>query len=334
MKRPSFERIIGGTPEEREALRKDAETESEKSGEELFGEFLVEPTPEEKYAIEKAVEYAAATAKKYGSSRTFDPKRIFILKPHSIFKITEGKGARGFFDPKYQIIALDRIEAKARLSATVVHELLHALSYQALQIIGHHQSTSYRSGIAMTGRNAELEYFEIAQEGIIAKLSRGYFDTVIAKDSLYVKDIERTEYIKQWMTSLIQEKVTKEEDRQKLLSWIHNILIIPRSESLYNVILDPSKDDKYKYDYFSGFYDGVSESTHLEHEREEERKKFDEVLDRIVDASEDKITRDELFDEFARAHFTGNYLPLARTVEGIMGEGSFRRIAKELGEGE
>jgi hypothetical protein len=54
-------------------------------------------------------------------------------------------------------------------------------------------------------------------------------------------------------------------------------------------------------------------------------------MDRIVIAGEGKIKKNELFDEFARAHFTGNYLPLARTIEGILGKGSFREIAIELG---
>jgi hypothetical protein len=42
--------------------------------------------------------------------------------------------------------------------------------------------------------------------------------------------------------------------------------------------------------------------------------------------------RDEVFDEFAKANFSGNYLPLARTVEGVLGKGSFRRLAEEFSE--
>ena len=42
--------------------------------------------------------------------------------------------------------------------------------------------------------------------------------------------------------------------------------------------------------------------------------------------------QEELFDEFARAHFTGNYLPLARIIEDTFGKGAFREIATELGE--
>lgn len=58
-----------------------------------------------------------------------------------------------------------------------------------------------------------------------------------------------------------------------------------------------------------------------------------ELLDKLVEGSGGKFkNRDEVFDEFAKANFSGNYLPLARMVEGIFGKGSFRRLAEEFSE--
>jgi hypothetical protein len=67
-------------------------------------------------------------------------------------------------------------------------------------------------------------------------------------------------------------------------------------------------------------------------ERYTERKKLYELLDKLVLHSGGKFNnRDEVFDEFAKANFSGNYLPLARMVEGILGQGSFRKLAEEFG---
>ncbi|MEK7168067.1 MAG: hypothetical protein AAB791_03650, partial [Patescibacteria group bacterium] len=62
-------------------------------------------------------------------------------------------------------------------------------------------------------------------------------------------------------------------------------------------------------------------------------KKMYELLDRLVAGSDGKFKhRDEVFDEFARANFSGNYLPLARIVENILGRGMFKKMAEEFGE--
>jgi len=55
------------------------------------------------------------------------------------------------------------------------------------------------------------------------------------------------------------------------------------------------------------------------------------LFDRMIAASGGSLTsRDEVFDIFATANFSGEYLPLARVVEGVLGEGSFREIAEEF----
>jgi len=54
-------------------------------------------------------------------------------------------------------------------------------------------------------------------------------------------------------------------------------------------------------------------------------------FDKIVSSSKGKFTsRDEVFEHFARANFSGKYLPLARMVEDILGKGSFRKIAEDF----
>ena len=65
-------------------------------------------------------------------------------------------------------------------------------------------------------------------------------------------------------------------------------------------------------------------------ERYSERSKLYVLLDNMVEKSNGEYkNRSEIFAEFAKANFIGNYLPLARIVEKILGKGEFRKIAEE-----
>jgi hypothetical protein len=338
--KPHFERIIGGTEEQKEELTAHAKEAAFKSGQELFGEYLVEPTAEEKTVIEKAASYANSVAERYGATNQFDPDRIFMLQAGGVEKVTKGRHRQGLCNSYNQSIAVERSVSGAVLAPSVVHEMFHLDSYHSDQVLEVEtplgskkiHSVPYRSGIAMHGRDKEGRYFSIAEEAIIAVLSKRFFDEEIATDSQYKDEIERTERIKQWILSYIENNFPDSKDKTQFIETIEDVLILPKNEKAYQTLVESNKPDKYKLGFFSGYFEENLKAGNIVHERGAERKKFDEVLDRIVAASEGKMAdKNQLFDEFARAHFTGNYLPLARIIEGVMGEGSFRQIATELG---
>jgi len=61
-----------------------------------------------------------------------------------------------------------------------------------------------------------------------------------------------------------------------------------------------------------------------------ERSKLNKIVKDIFEKNSDKFeSQEEVFDEFARAYFTGRMLPIARLVEKTYGKGSFRKIAEE-----
>lgn len=168
-------------------------------------------------------------------------------------------------------------------------------------------------------------------EAIIATLSRRFFDEVILKDPLYSKEIKQTETVKKWLTDFAEKRIQDKDFKQKTLIIIKNILVLPRIGLIHDQLFEFNKDDDYKFGYFMGFFEEELKSGSVFHERVEEREKFENMLDEIIKESEGKISsRKELFDEFARAHFTGNYLPLARMIEEALGKGSFRRIAEKI----
>lgn len=154
-RQPSFDRIIGGTEEQKNKLLKEAEQESLKSGTEIFGEYLVKPNETEKIAISEAVNYANKIAFQYGAKKMTDPERVFMLKPEGVASVTKGRLKNGFYDSFNQSIAIDRTISNVTLAVTVAHESFHMSSYQAGQIFEDGDHGLYRSGIEMTGRQEE-----------------------------------------------------------------------------------------------------------------------------------------------------------------------------------
>jgi len=330
-KQPSFEKIIGGTNKQKEEVLETMEMASTKTGAELFGQYLVEPTMKEEMVVEEAVTYANAVAKQYGASRQFGTDRVFLLESGAVEDLSDGRiqqGVCNFFDKS---IGAERNKSGALLAVTIVHEMFHINSYQSAQIYKNGGNGLYRSGISMTGRNKEGDYFGVAEEAIIAILSKKFFDEVILKSALYQEELDRTSKTKDWLLIFAEQHVP-EEKRKKFKAAVQDILILPMSEEVYQKLHDSNKDDIYKYGYFNGFFKAELKSGTIFRERSMERETFEEVLDRIVLTSKDNtISKEYLFDEFARAHFTGNYIPLSRVIENVLGKGSFRRIAIELG---
>lgn len=340
-RQPSFERIVGGTEEQKEKIAQEAERASLKSGEDLFGEHLVKPTREEKESIIKATTYANEIAKKYGAKKQFDGDRIFLLESGSVETITKGEIKHGVCNSYNQSIGVERSDSDALLASSVVHEMFHMNSYHSAQVVEKElgllfkktESRPYRSGISMRGREGEGDYFSLAEEAIIATLSRRFFDEVIAHDPLYKGEMDRTAKIVEWLVSFAQKRIPEQERKQKFIAAVQDILILPESEKVYTNLYESDNEDAFKMGFFMGFYEENLKAGKIMHERAEEREKFNKVLDKIVANSEGKITdKNRLFDQFARAHFTGNYLPLARTIEDVLGKGAFRKIAEELGE--
>lgn len=330
-RQPSFDKIIGGTAEQLAKVVSDTESKSQMSGETLYYKFLVEPTIEEKYAIQLAVDHANYTANHYGSSRIVDPERIFILKSKGVASLTENRLSEAMFNAGSQSAAVDRTQSVALVARSAFHEALHLASYQSAQLFEDNAYGSYRNGIGMVGRKEEAYYFADAQEAIIAVLSRRFFEHVVANDVHYEREIERTAFIKDWIRDYVRQSKIPEQHMLERMKYIDEVLIFPNNELIHSLLKKQIFDDDYKMGVIEGYYKTDFDSGSLMHERRKERELLDTILDRVVIAGKGKIKKNELFDEFARAHFTGNYLPLARTIEGILGKGSFREIAKELG---
>ena len=95
-------------------------------------------------------------------------------------------------------------------------------------------------------------------------------------------------------------------------------------------VLEGPEDNDYKLGFTMGRMKLLYEKGLMIHaDRIPEIENMDIVLEEIVAKSNGGFkTKEEVFDLFARANYSGNILPVGRVVERTPGKGSFRRIAE------
>lgn len=325
-KQPAFDRVIGGTEEHRKAFWNIVDHNTQLLTKENMKDVLSELTEEEKTGVAQAVEYACTLAYSYGATRTVDLKKIFIVHEGMVYELTNGKVRNGFYNAPTQSAFVDRSNSFAITLRGVVHECLHLTSLQVAKIYKDGTHKPHRSGIELNRikNDVQTDFFSVAQEAIIATLTHRYFNEVIKHNPVFAEQVEKTEIVKRWLLTQTSNEKTKEI--------IDNILIIPDAEEWCVKIEDPNEDKSQLFDSFVDLYNTKLQYLDLERERLDERKKFDSILNEIIERSNGKIqSKDKLFDHFACAHFTGNLIPLARIIEDALGKGSFREIAEKLG---
>lgn len=333
-----YERIIGGTEEEKMVASKELQTEFEKMSAKL-AEYELEKNPEDLKIIQKTESIIDRMVAQYGGEpKPLPLDHIYVLKPGSVLAMTEGKLAVGIHKPLGLKIGVERGKSKSLFASTVAHELFHLKSYKSARVGKSGEDVRlYRSGLSMIDRkdpNEEMgnekEYFAILEEAIVAECTKKFLDE-ISKDSAFSEEAEAVKKFRDWVVAYhrsggIPEEKAKEFERE--------LKYISEPQNKVERVLAFSDDEEERQAYAAGMFEALCEKGEVETvERYRERKKLYELLDKLVENSGGKFkNRDEVFDEFAKANFSGNYLPLARTVESILGKGSFRKLAEEFSE--
>lgn len=328
-RQPSFARVIGGDAEQIKEFEEKAHTQVQLSGYEEFGDDLLMPTPEEQELIEMAVKYVNEIAAYYGGANYVEANRVFLVTKGGIEKKYEGIEG-GVSKRLGQVIAVEPKPSPILLAMVIVHEACHQAAYHSVQIIDDGTDLPYRQGISMIERGGGAKYFKLAEEAIVTKLAKKFYDDVLSHDPRFSDEIFRTRKIKSWLMHYIAERKFSAIP-ESTLRLINDIIVFPNNEEVYNLIFHSTEPDSYKFGVLEGRYFQDIDDGSIVLERMKERITFEETLALIVQKSNGVITEHELFDDFASAHFTGNYLPLAKKVERIMGVGYFREIANILG---
>jgi len=340
-----YERVIGGTEEEKKETAKTLQQFFENPDKEL-AEYELEKTPEDMRILKRTETIVDSTVEHYGGNPKPLPfDNIYILKPGSVSKMTNGEFNEGIHFPLTSKIGVEKGESELMFASGVAHELFHAKSYKSARVgPSAGDARLYRSGLSMVDRKdltkkhgTEKEYFGMLEEAIVAECTKRFLKE-LSKEPHFRKEIEAVKTIKDWVAGYYRHIVgmAKGEPKKRLEKMLGSLddelIFVVHPQKMVANVLKYSDDELERQAYATGIIQGLHKGGGVESmERYKERKMMYALLDELVEKSNGRFkNRDEAFGEFARANFSGNYLPLARIVEDILGKGSFRRLANEF----
>jgi hypothetical protein len=76
----------------------------------------------------------------------------------------------------------------------------------------------------------------------------------------------------------------------------------------------------------SRFFERYGAETPMSYSYVNERKKLLSSIQQMVEKSEEPTSHDEVFEQFARAYFTGDMKPLAHKIHTTLGPGAFKQM--------
>jgi hypothetical protein len=250
--------------------------------------------------------------------------------------MTEGRLGGGIHKPLGAKVSVEKGESKLLFASSVAHELFHAKSPKAARVgKSGNDVRVYRTGLSMMDRkdaDAELgdekEYFGMLEEAVVAECTKKLLEQ-ITKEEPFREEAEAVKKIWGWVSEYYRKAGMTEEKIQQVGE---ELKFIADPQKRIEEVETYSEDEGDRQAYAAGMLRRVHEKGEVESmERWHERKMMYDMLDDIVAKSNGKFkNRDEIFAEFARANFTGNYLSLAKIIENTLGRGSFRRLANEF----
>jgi hypothetical protein len=143
-------------------------------------------------------------------------------------------------------------------------------------------------------------------------------------------EINAINKIKNWVAGFCIKNGKTPDQVKELI--IEEVKYIDDPQSIVNSVISFSRKESERQAYAAGIFSAYLEENGVEFlERRNERIMLYKLLDYLVKNSNGRFKdRDEIFDEFARANFSGNYLKIARIIESILGSGSFRKLAEDF----
>lgn len=332
--RDYFERIVGGSEEERAKVKKDLQ-ELFNAPNQKLAEFQLEKTPEDLETISRIESLVDEMVTKYKGNPIKVPLgNIYILKPGDAIKASEGEFESGFHQPWAGNVVVEK-NSNLLFASTLAHEFFHFKSPKAVLIDETEDLHLYRSGLTSRDRKdpsrktgEEKEYFGVLEEAIVAECVKKFRDKA-EQDGLFKEDIEAVKTLTNWVTEFYRQKNAPEQHLQILTE---ELKYIEAPQEKVQTIRNKYEKESDRQAYAAGLFEALhQEGEVIFWERYEERRRLYELIDKIIRNSDgDFGRREELFDQFAQANFSGNYLPLAKIIEGALGKGSFRKIAEEF----
>ncbi|MDO8504510.1 MAG: hypothetical protein Q7S36_01520 [Candidatus Liptonbacteria bacterium] len=352
-----FEKVVGGSPEEKRLALETIKSWAQKAG-------SVEKQ-HERYELQKSESDIALIGKTEtsvdemviawgGNPAPFPADKMHLVSPLGIEGISEGEFRGGLSNTMTGEIFVEKSGSEIKTCAALAHELFHQKSYKSAQVYerrknmgdymknrsGAHSVKLYRSGVQVVSREKFIHpgeddiYFQEMEEAIVAKSEGEFINKILRKDPQYADAFSDVEKVVSWLEKTAEFSgdalVRKKAGKAHVFARRYIYAISgPAVKELLEVLAGPN-DDAYKYGFFCDKLDEMYKSGLLTDQgRTEEIEKLDSVMEEIVSKSAGKFkTKEEVFDVFARANYSGNLLSLGKMIERILGKGSFRRIAE------
>jgi len=333
-----YERIVGGTEEEKKTASKELQDIFDERSKDL-SKYELEKSTEDLEILKKTEAIVDSIVNRYGGEPKALPlDHIYVLKPGSVLAMTGGRLFGGIHRPMGLKIGVEKGKSRSLFASTIAHELFHLKSYKSARVGKSGEDVRlYRSGLSMFDKKnpdekvgEEKAYFSVIEEAVVAECAKKLLDE-ISRDALFSEEASAVIKFRDWVIAFYRRSGVPEE---KVKEFEKELKYIADPQDKVERVLAFSEKEEERQSYAAGMFRALYEKGEVETvERYTERKKFHELLDKLFVSSNGKFkNRDEVFDEFARANFSGNYLPLARTVESILGKGSFRKLAEEFSE--
>jgi len=313
-KHANLERVVGKmTENERNEIARNIITSEYLDSEKLLMDFGTERkhTPGEIQAIEEVNKYTNDIRKKYKLGNINWPdKNVFITE-----KIDSGRMHGGLFDPLLQKIYFRDHDSLLTNLRYICHEMIHAKSYCAMQLTQKKRTVkTYRSGLNVFTRNTDSDdeksrYFESLDEAVTEELTKRYMDEQLRNNNpLYANEVNVT-------YDIIKEEQDFSRDEAKNHDDVKMWGRIGEGE-IYMLTRGGGDKPKQQINYHRYGYSN-------------ERKMLLSLCEKIANDDADNFNdKEAVFEMFVKAKFTGNILPLGRTIDGLYGKGTFRKIGE------
>ncbi len=244
-------------------------------------------------------------------------KNIYVIDKEKITEEEreglEKEKSTGKFSPKLQVILMNedyKDDNKLLFLQTLVHEMIHMNSFQSFE----RASDKYSEINLVKEESGEKLFLKSRRVGLEVHASDG---NVFLKNLNEAITTELTMRFDREYFSKIPE-IRDDEDYKE------------REETLKNMLASGkmSKEEAREIAYWTTIKKGEQyESALKKYGYEGERKELWRIIEDIYQKNTDSYnSKEEVFDEFAKASLNGNLLPLARVLRKTYGMEIFKKI--------
>ena len=330
-----LERKPGDREKMEHEIAKDLQKEKSK-----YRKYELHPSEAEWRIVGQSWKGADEIARGYGgSSKPLENEKFMFVKKDTIGKVEKGEFHTAVQTPLTGLIVAETTPNPVNLSKESVHEFLHRNGRTVVQETSHVKIHVRRTGLSIVDRQGERR-FEDFEEALIAKLTNRHIEQKLRTDPQYTNGFENGEGVKQLMLELIDESDLSQEEKGGFKNELLYIFLPEKPREEHMLFLKKKlatlRQNGTSLAGLLGYLDGYLQLTArdaiVKNDRVDEQRRLDAFIQNIISraaADGSILDPNDIFDEFARAHFTGNLLPLARIIEKTLGRGSFRKVAEE-----